>query len=308
MADGCRVASSDIHLNIDGILQKIVSLFRRKYVGRNGQSCGRKERHRGADGAKVPRDIEVPSRNGKLVVVVVEIGLQGTVSTLPTTRQVHLSPRGTYHNRDDDELDRRNQGQHGANKRPARLALVLATAHDDQEGYDTGETQDSRQRRHESHGPPHVAEVSLAIATQLLIGKGPTRRVVEARAALVQADVLLEPLAAGSRDRVRNPMRDGDGGDCHGRRCGWSAAVCLVPGTCPPHSRRSPDENDVIVDAIGCGPGKYTYRPGRPPGPKSRHKRGSCRGSRFGCGVDGTIRSEERRKGCERNLEGQEQS
>lgn len=115
----------------------------------------------------------------------------------------------TYHNRDYGKFNQRDERHHKGDKGPASLTLVLAALHDDGKGDEGGEAHDDDEGGHEADRLPHGAEVALALMTELLVGEAAAGRVVEAGAALVQADVLLEGLAFGGGDRVVDPVGDG---------------------------------------------------------------------------------------------------
>lgn len=62
-------------LCIEGVLQEVIAFFRWQYICRYGYSSSREEADGCTSSAKVERDIEIPSRDRELVVVVVEVRL-----------------------------------------------------------------------------------------------------------------------------------------------------------------------------------------------------------------------------------------
>lgn len=72
-------------LSIERILQELVALFRRQHIGRDGQAHGGKEGNGGTNGAQIPRIIETPSGNRKLVVVIEQIRLRCLSAWLSVT-------------------------------------------------------------------------------------------------------------------------------------------------------------------------------------------------------------------------------
>lgn len=124
----------------------------------------------------------------------------------------------TYHNADDDKLHGSNDKEQEAQDLPADLALEFAAAHDDQERDEGGEVEDDAKGGEEAGRAPHRAEVALLALALVFSGKRAAWRIVEVRAAPVQADVLGERAVVVGGDGIGDPVRNGDGCDRHRRR------------------------------------------------------------------------------------------
>lgn len=125
----------------------------------------------------------------------------------------------TYHNAHARELDGSVAEQEAADQLPARLALVLAAGHDDEEGDQGGELDDGGEGDEEAAAAPHGAE-ELVVAAVFIVREGSAGRVVDRGAALVQADGLLESRARVGGDRIRHPVRRQNRHDRQDRCCG----------------------------------------------------------------------------------------
>lgn len=121
-------------------------------------------------------------------------------------RAANRQTNRTHHNAHSRELDDGIGEQEAADEPPAALALELAAGEDDEEGDEGGELDDGGEGEKEAAGAPERAE-GLVIAAVVLAREGPTRRVRDGRAALVEAQALREGRARGRRDAVRDPVR-----------------------------------------------------------------------------------------------------
>lgn len=122
--------------SIDRILQELVTSFRRQQIRRYGQPCSCKKSNSRANSADIPRHVEIPTRNGKLFVMIKQVCLDAVSAICDDDLEggKRETESATHHNRNNGKLYNRHQGEHACDQRPARFALVFAALHDDQEG------------------------------------------------------------------------------------------------------------------------------------------------------------------------------
>lgn len=61
--------------SIDRILQELITSLRRQQIRRYGQPCSCKKSNSRANSADIPRHVEIPTRNGKLFVMIKQVCL-----------------------------------------------------------------------------------------------------------------------------------------------------------------------------------------------------------------------------------------